>query len=515
MSSSSVSSRNLSPRLQVAVYLLFVLVTSFFTYLYHYNFPSSPFWDEPYHIAAAQKYLHKVYFMEQHPPLGKLLIALGERVTRSNERTDQFLTTDYAREFDVTLASGEVRHTNFSGYRLFPSLLGWLSSALLFFIFLSITRNPVFSALLSFLYIFDNAEILQSRAAMLDSTLTFFSLGVVLSFFSIVRLHRQRSSVVVWSLVFGLSFALALTTKLVALILVLLVPFIVWRLRRDLHTLAASLLMVGLGFCVAFVSVWQLHFSLSQTVVPQLSNGGYYEASEPYREHLQKAKITSLLTFPMMLRDSLRFVGLYNAKVPRLDLCKADENGSPSYFWPLGARTINYRWEKSADTVRYLYLVSNPVAWGMGLLGVLLSLSQLLSRFCGDRKEQLAHEREMIAMLALYIGYMLAISSLGRVMYLYHYFLPLLFSFILFALSFVNVKSLAGLLLTEERRLLLLTLLGLAVFGSFHFYRPLTYYEPLTTTQFQRRALLPIWEMACIADDGSCPKVSSLVVPRH
>jgi hypothetical protein len=53
--------------------------------------------------------------MEPHPPLGKLLIALGERVLHANSTDDQFIGVDYAHNppADFSLA----------GYRLFPVLL--------------------------------------------------------------------------------------------------------------------------------------------------------------------------------------------------------------------------------------------------------------------------------------------------------------------------------------------------------------------------------------------------------
>ncbi|MEK7218454.1 MAG: phospholipid carrier-dependent glycosyltransferase, partial [Patescibacteria group bacterium] len=100
---------------QTAVFLFFVTLLSFLTYFYRYGEPQRVFWDENYHIASAQKYLHGVFFMEQHPPLGKLLIAAGEKLFHPNARTDQFLATDYGRDFGDDFS--------FTGYRFFSALL--------------------------------------------------------------------------------------------------------------------------------------------------------------------------------------------------------------------------------------------------------------------------------------------------------------------------------------------------------------------------------------------------------
>jgi dolichyl-phosphate-mannose--protein O-mannosyl transferase len=58
--------------------LLFVVFVSFFTHFRGYQKPAHFFWDENYHVPSAYKYLHKTFYMEPHPPLGKLFIAWGE-----------------------------------------------------------------------------------------------------------------------------------------------------------------------------------------------------------------------------------------------------------------------------------------------------------------------------------------------------------------------------------------------------------------------------------------------------
>ncbi|MGB5476160.1 MAG: phospholipid carrier-dependent glycosyltransferase, partial [Thermoanaerobaculia bacterium] len=54
--------------------LLALLVTTlaYFSYVHGYWNPPHLFWDENYHIASAQRYLNGTFFMEPHPPLGKL-----------------------------------------------------------------------------------------------------------------------------------------------------------------------------------------------------------------------------------------------------------------------------------------------------------------------------------------------------------------------------------------------------------------------------------------------------------
>jgi len=490
-------------RASVALYLGFVLLTSFFTYFYRYNFPQAVFWDEPYHITSAEKYLSGVYFMEQHPPLGKLLLAAGEKIVNANPKDDNFIKTDYGTNFDPSYS--------FTGVRLFPSLLAWLTAPILFLIFLFFTRNPALSALLSFVYIFDNAEIMHNRGAMVDSPLTFFGMLQIL-FFLYAENPKQKKMwlFLLFSFFFGLSFGLAFCTKVVGLIFILLIPAAVLRMYPDWKKIVLFCVMSFIGFMVAFVAVWQTHFALGSRIVPELNNEGYYQASDEYKEILRKGTNGSLLSFPVMIRDSLKYITFYNRGVPRLDLCKPDENGSPAYFWPLGARSINYRWEKTPEgAFRYLYLQSNPVAWFCGLLGVVLAAFFLLSRILLPSDKPLKNGYMMLVFFGMYASYMIAIVQLDRVMYLYHYFIPLLFSFILFGLVVDNVETIGRWRLFENRKIVLMTIVGLIIFSAYQFYRPLTYYEPIKDSAFRWRAFFPLWELTCV----DCQKNSGLVVP--
>lgn len=492
-------------RHSIILYFFFVLLTSFFTYFYRYNYPPYPFWDEPYHIAAAQKYMKGVFFMEPHPPLGKLLIAAGEKITKSNtpEKDEAFISTDYA--------SGLGDGYSFTGYRLFPALLGWLSAPVLFFIFLFFCKDPALAALLSFLYVFDNGQIVHSRGAMVDTPVTFFGLCLILILLHVPKIPQKNIRKFCFlSLLAGIVFGLVMTTKVVGLIFILLFPVTIWLLTFDWRRITFFTVFSILGFLIAFVSVWQMHFSLSKTIIPELNNNGYYQASDAYKDILAREAQSDFRSFPIMLRDSLRFVSHYQKGVPRLDLCKPDENGSPSFLWPLGARTINYRWERAGDdSIRYLYLQSNPVTWISGLIGVLLTAFFLVARLLIPSAPKLKNGFMMLVFFGLYAGYMIAISSLDRVMYLYHYFLPLIFSYILFGLAIENITQTGAFTVNASKRLLSMTIISLMMFAGFQYFRALTYYEPITKEQFIRRELFPFWELNCVG----CDKVSPLVVP--
>lgn len=489
---------------------LLVLLLSYLTYFQNYNYPPQLFWDENYHIASAQKYLNGVHFMEPHPPLAKLLIALGEKLYHPNAFSNQFINTDYARDLPAGFS--------FVGYRFFPTLLAWLTAPVLYLTFLLLTRNPQQSTLLSFLYIFDNALIVHARGAMLDSTLLFFMALTALSFLLLLETRHRLNAFFPSAVLFGAAFAAAMTTKNTALILILFVPFLVWKLWSEGHAdprvarqkIGRMLGAMSLAFAVVFCSVWYTHFAIGSIVNPVLPDQGYYQASEEYKVILNQGLTRSLSSFPVMLRDSLRFTSHYARGVPRLDLCKRDENGSPFYFWPLGARAINFRWETPEGThYRYLYLQVNPMVWWMSFAAVLLAIGLLAAQLFFPLREPLRHRFLLTAFVTLYVCYMIAISQLDRVMYLYHYFPPLLFGFVICALVFLELRRFWTWEFSAQGKKIGLLLLSLLVFASFQFYRPLTYYQPLTDEQFKRRAFFGLWELSCV----KCTKTSSLAVP--
>jgi len=481
----------------------FVIITSFFTYFYRYDYPQAPYWDENYYITDAQRELNGIFYMQIHPPLGKMLIALGESLVNANESDAQFLDTEHAGEFP--------KDFSFAGYRLFPALLGWLAAPLLFLCLLLILGSPLLATLLSFLIIFDNALIVHSRGAMLDSPLNFFVLLTILFFIVLTKL-KSRKRLFLWLSAFtGIALGLAITTKMNGAFLLLLLPAIFWHMRKERRNALTSLFLIAAGFCITFISVWQIHLSRMEVIRPTLRDRGMYLASDVYKEILSEGKQSSLLSFPLMLRDHLRYAPYYNQGIPKLDLCKPDENGSPPFLWPFGVTAINYRWASAgADTYRYLYLVANPAVWLLGFSGVVFSAVYLFGPlFFTAKRTREEKERRFLAVtfLGLYGGYMAAFSIMDRVHFLYSYFPALLVSFLLLGIVFAEASAIGSWKLSEERKTLIAMLLACLIFLSFQIFRPFTYYEPITNDALGRRAIFRLWNLRCVG----CEKPSPLV----
>jgi len=121
----------------------------------------------------------------------------------------------------------------------------------------------------------------------------------------------------------------------------------------------------------------------------------------------------------------------------------------------------------------------------------------------------MTYRKEIALWFGMWLSYMIAISRLTRVMYLYHYFLPLLFSFVLFGYVFLELKQIGVLKLAEKPKNWILLCGGILIFAGFQFYRPFTYYELISDEAFKKRMIFPLWELRCV----HCERESLIAIP--
>lgn len=483
--------------------LLMTVVFSYFTYFHRYWYPPDFFWDENYHITSAQKYLNGTFFMQGHPPLGKMLLAAGESILSPNTRTDQFIDTDYARDKPMDFS--------FTGFRLFPALMSWLGAPLLFLSFLLITRSAWTAFFMNFIYIFDNALIVHNRGAMLEGPFVFFAILSILLFLLTIEERNKKRAFYISSFLLGIACGLTFMTKLLGLIFILFVPAMLLWLYKKPKDFIKFITLYSAGFLLMFVGIWHLHFTLATEINPELHTNGYYMASDEYKAILANGTNGSITNFPVMLRDQLAFIRRDNYGVPTLNLCKEDENGSPFFYWPFGARSINYRWN-TPDSVfyQYLYLQANPIGWFFALLGIFLAGAFIATKTLFAPKLESKNWYLILTFFGMYASYMVAIGMITRVMYLYHYFVPLILSFVLFGLMFEEIRFIGLKKLNPYNKFCILIGISMMIFASFWFYSPLTYYLPLNKEQFKLRSIVPIWDLRCV----NCEDRTTLYFPQ-
>ncbi len=473
-----------------------ILLVGFFTIFHKYWEPRGMFWDENYRIASAEKYLQGIYFMEIHPPLGKLLIAGGEAILGLNPRIPELTTSDHIQSLPTGFS--------FAGYRLFPVLLAWLGALPFYFLCLRLIGIRWIAVCMSGLYLFDNALIVHLRGAMLEGPLVFFSLIYLASF---ARIMRTSSSIELPALLInGVSLAFAIATKAQGAIWLIPSLFVIHKIWQIYGPSARALVRIAVpgGVAItALLAVWQVHFAIAKTPKPALSSQGFYGASAEYRDILSSGRGGNYSSYPIALSNALTYSSETNKGIPSLDMCKPTENGSPFFYWPLGGKAINYRWESGAPhEFKYLYLVANPATWALGLLGILGAFcfygSLLTSPRLSCKKITSGHQLQ-IALLITYGIYMIAIAYMESIrgLYLYHYFIPLILSFAIFTGELARIDFLVGFRVNPSRRTAIASFALAVSLVGFGLYSPLTYYRTVTTEQLNSLAITPIWELTC------------------
>jgi dolichyl-phosphate-mannose-protein mannosyltransferase len=484
------------------IYPLILLICSFGIYFTYYGTPSAMFWDENYHIASAQKHIDGVMYMEPHPPLGKMLMALAEVVIDPNANLDKqkFNYTDHIEGSDTPAG------IKFTGYR-WPSVVLMALSVLFFYgILRRITQHQLLAFLFSSFIIFDNALVIQARAAMLEGIQLFFVLAELYCFVYVVTRGSpiRLKDYAFLGVVIGLGMSVKVTSAIELLLFVMLFGVDQWKNIQtyNYRALAKRLIItVPTGvvpLALVFLSVFYIHIGMGTKVIA----GKTYKASPEYLQAIQRGDTWSPSTFVIGMRDNFKYMSEYAPGVPKLDECKPDENGSYAMDWLLGKKTISYRWDKDTVNgqveVKYMNIVANPIIWFSVLAGIVLSLGLIMSKFIYGQKEKNTPLFYWIcALTSLYMCYMIAILQIERVMYIYHYLVPLVFGMLNLALVFSYIYR-EDILANNKHLWINLSLYIMLVIGVFAFFAPFTYGIGMTEDQFEMRNWFSFWKLQVV-----------------
>jgi dolichyl-phosphate-mannose--protein O-mannosyl transferase len=355
--------------------------------------------------------------------------------------------------------------------------------------------------------------VLHTRSAMLEGPQLFFILAALLYF--IVLFQKKDLIKKIEYFYLGLLIGLAVSVKVNSLVIALVYPVLAWKdhwpeikavdwktffqdrkesLRRTgklLGVLALKAAAAAGGIAAIFCQTYYIHFSLGEKVLQNRT----YRASADYLLAVKSYQTSNPVNFPVMLRDSLEFTSHYEKGVPLWDPTKKDENGSPAFTWPIGYKSINYRWEKSLGRVAYFYYQGNPVIWFAALFAVFIAFGLVLAKLVIGFQVKDTQKLGLLGFFTfLYFAYMAAMTQIDRVLYLYHYIIPLVFALIALYLLFLIVFE--ELVRTNDKFLYYtVALIALEVFAAFLFFSPFTYGIPLAASDFVKRAWMRAWDL--------------------
>ncbi|MBI4405451.1 MAG: phospholipid carrier-dependent glycosyltransferase [Deltaproteobacteria bacterium] len=329
-------------------------------------------------------------FFDVHPPHPKLLIAgLG-------------WLGGYRGEYNFGQIGQRYPNKKILFLRLLPAVIGTLIP-LVFFLLLSEIGVSLGGSFLGALCLaFDNGLVVQTRAVLLDGFLVFSVLASIVCF---SRALRAQSALNRWILVLaaGVFVGLAVGTKVLGLSVFAVLGMMLiehWLLERE-HwgrwVLMATIVFVA--FLGSYLLGWYFHYKLLTLPGPgdawYVPTGHFFADLLTVHKHMFSANIT------------LRAEHVYS---------------SPWWSWPLMLKPIYY-WQGGGGAS--IYFIGNPAVWWGGFL--LFALTFMTVAWKGMRNFVSADKKLWLPLLG-YLTAFLPYAIITRVMFLYHYLVPLCFA---------------------------------------------------------------------------------------
>jgi Gpi18-like mannosyltransferase/4-amino-4-deoxy-L-arabinose transferase-like glycosyltransferase len=336
-----------------------LLVVAAATRFWHLGHPNAIVFDEVHFVAEqARHYLHAEPFLDPHPPLAKLIIALGIMIFG-----------DHAW-----------------AWRVGNAILGTLLVGVTYLLGRRMMRSRMAGAFAAGAILFDGMFLVDSRIAVIDIvylTLAAISYALLLRLID-ARDLLSRRRVMPW---LGLALGLCVGSKLYipAVTFLLVVGFMIYVLARDMRSdprrdqrIIAAVALVGGVASIAYISVFLPKYYLGWW-------GGIADLFHYYKEVIWYEKSVSSATHPY---------------------------ASPWWSWPLMLRPIAY-WQNFPKTgnVATVWGGGNPALWWAGLTAITITAVRAFERPSLERS----------FLVIGYLGYLVIWVPIGRTLFLYHY----------------------------------------------------------------------------------------------
>ncbi|KAI8818426.1 Dolichyl-phosphate-mannose-protein mannosyltransferase-domain-containing protein [Fimicolochytrium jonesii] len=249
--------------------------------LFRLSNPSQVVFDEVHFGGFASKYISGKFFMDVHPPLGKLLIAASGVMAGFDGSFD-------FKEIGMDYIAPRVPYVSM---RLLPGIMGVLMVPMAYATMRNLSVSHPIAVMTALLVVFENALTCQSRLILLDSILLFFTAWAVQAWTDFqASMSISPFSLRWWTSLFltGLGIGLAASVKWVGLFVIAWVGFstvyYLWELLADLTVTptqyakrfsALALCLIAVPIAV-YLLIFQLHF----LALPNTGSGAGFMSPE-------------------------------------------------------------------------------------------------------------------------------------------------------------------------------------------------------------------------------------------
>ncbi|KAJ2397659.1 Dolichyl-phosphate-mannose--protein mannosyltransferase 4 [Coemansia sp. RSA 2603] len=258
----------------------FVATLSFLTRYWKIWDPAQVVFDEVHFGKFASYYLRRQYYFDVHPPLAKMLIALGGWLVGYD---GHFLFEKIGMEY----VSNGVPYIMLRGW---VAIFGFALPPLVYMIMAESGYSVLASVLAALLVTFDNALVTQGRLILLDNIMIFFMLAAVYAYIRFFKLRYKAFSASWWTwlLATGAMLGCVVSCKLVGLFTISLIGgavlYDLWRIidiRRGTtmtefasHFIARAFGLIAVPLTL-YLTFFYIHFAILTKTGP---GDGYHTA---------------------------------------------------------------------------------------------------------------------------------------------------------------------------------------------------------------------------------------------
>lgn len=449
--------------------LLVLTALSFLTRCWRLYTPSERVWDEVHFEEFASRYFSGSYYIDVHPPLGKLLYALTA-----------WLTGVSGTELAQNVSAPQMR--------LLPAVLGSLLIPTFWWFLRELGASRKVAAFGAALLLLDNAVLVQSRFVLLDTLLVWFGLAAVAAFLA----ARRSTGLARWGWLIGAALLAGATasikwTGLTALGLIGLTWLIdAWRRRPAApRRVAGELAVLVVLPAAVYLGSFAAHFAL----LPNDGIGVHWMPPEfaatrrgnpAYRADVHLSFVGEVAALHRVMLTSTR--GMSAIEQPA---------ASPWFTWPTAKHRIRF-WQGIGDSAaepRSIELLGNPVLW----FGIIAAIALFAVALTLRRVAVGGHRDALVLLGAGYVMNFVPFAFITRPMYLYHYTFALVYSaalasFVVGLMTGWQNEDAAPWRFASSRARALYVGTLLVVLASFVYFAPLTYGTALSERAAAQRA---------------------------
>lgn len=428
--------------------VLSIVVVSLLTHFIWYGWPPRVVFDEVHFGKFSSAYLSGKNFFDNHPPAGKLIIALGAQIG------------GYSENFSFEKINQPYTGNWYLWFRIFPTLFGTLIPVLAWLVSRKLGASEISAWLAGMLLALESGFIVESRFALLNSFLIGFGLlGVLL--WIIARKRRDYGIHIVAAIFLGLAGSIKWTGF--AFWGVIVLAELIDLIRKKINW--RKWIYSGLVYTIVPFLIYIFFFAVHFALLTKPGYGDYY--FKPGFQNRSFVSKTIELNYEMA--NTQKRIGRHPYE-------------SPWYTWPTMKRSVYY-WagERSpnGDQAKIYYL-GNPAVYALAALGVASCAAYIVINR-KDRKKRWSMIFVVFGYLANYLPFMF----ITRAMFLYHYMSALVFGVLAWSLILST--------LPKKHQVYIVSALAFITLIFFVYFMPITYGLQISDSAFRARMWLASW----------------------